>query len=217
MKSLLIISTLLLSLVSYSQKNEYFIGLDYSGSLYNGSEAQYGSFNFSPGVELQSGFCFSFGLGYFRANTISNFTDVQRKSAGLEFSFSASKRLLKGITKLSPLIGVTVGNTFYNKHLMCYNNTGELDCDLVSSYENPRIDKFRFYAKAKFMLDLRLKYFNIRLGPTYSFQEARMINDPKERSKSRLLNGYGLEGGFIFPLAPRTMKKGFFIPGRGLM
>lgn len=217
MKLLTLIIALTSSLVSYSQVSNYVIDFNYSASMYEGQEASYHAFNFSPGAEYKNGLTLNFGIGYMKAKSLSYTTYNFRKSDGFQLSFSGSKRLLNGTTKLSPLAGITIGSTVYNHHRGCFSNSGEVECDNVMFTEVPRIDKFRFFAKAKFMLDFKLSNLNLRFGPTYTFHEGRMVNDPKERSESRFLGGYGLEAGMVFSLSPRKMKEGFFIPSRGMI
>lgn len=217
MKSLAFIIAITSSLISYSQSTNYIIDINYSASMYEGQQATYNAFSFSPGIEYDNGFSFNFGIGYVKARSLSYYTHNYRKFNGFQSSLTASKRFLNGVTKLSPLASVTIGSTIYNHHIGCYSNSGEIECDQSIFYEDPRIDKFRFFGKAKFMIDLRLSNLSVRLGPTYTIHEGRMISDPKERSKSMLLGGYGLEASVVFSLSPRKLKTGFFIPSRGMI
>lgn len=215
MKNLALIIALTSSLISYSQSSNYVIDVNYSVSVYESQQATYNAFNFSPGVEYKNGFTFNVGIGFIKARSLSFYTNNYRKFDGFQTSVTASKRILNGTNKLSPLVSVTLGSTLINHHIGCFSNTGEVECEESVFIEDPRIDKFRFFGKAKFMMDYQLAKLSLRLGPTYTFHEGRMINDPKERSQSMALGGYGIEASVVFSLSPRKLKQGFFIPSRG--
>ena len=206
MKTLLFFTALTCSLFVYSQKGNYIIGANYSYSMYEDQQASYNVFSVSPGIEYNNGFSFNVGIGYVRARSLSYYTNVYRKIDGFQSSLTASKRLLKGGI-LSPLISVTVGSTINNHHLGCYANEGKVECSNEVFTEVPRIDKFRFFGKAKFMFDFQLSNLSLRFGPTYTFHEGRMIYDSKERSESLVLDGYGIEGAVVYSISPRKLKR----------
>ena len=63
MKSLAFIIAITSSIFSFSQSANYIIDVNYSGSMYEGQQATYHAFNFSPGIEFKSGFEMNFGIG----------------------------------------------------------------------------------------------------------------------------------------------------------
>ncbi|MFT6984090.1 MAG: hypothetical protein ACJAUD_002870 [Crocinitomicaceae bacterium] len=200
MKSITLVIALTTAVFAFSQNRNYIVNINYSGSMYEDVRATYNAFSFSPGVEYKNGFSFNLGIGYFKTKSESFGTNNYRKMTGIQSSITASKRILQNETVLSPLASVTIGSTLFNYDHGCFSNMGEIECDKSLLSEDPGVDKFRFFAKVKFMFDFQFSNFSLRFGPTYTFQEGRMANNPKERSNSQILDGYGLEGAIIFSL-----------------
>ena len=206
MRFFILIIALTSSLITYSQSN-YIINVNSSGGIFEDVRTRYTAFSFAPGIEYNNGFSVNVGIGYVNMQSLSVYTNLYRKMDVFQSSITASKRILNGSSIISPLASVTIGSAMFSRQRGCYSNKGKVECDESTLLENPRVDKFRFFAKAKFMFDCRFSKLSFRFGPTYTFQEGRMINDPKERHKSQALDGYGLEGAIVFSLSPQTLIK----------
>ncbi|NRA12551.1 MAG: hypothetical protein HRT57_11410 [Crocinitomicaceae bacterium] len=126
------------SLLSYSQNGNYIINVNYSASVFESQPATYSVFNFAPEIEYDNRFSFNLGIGYIRAKTQSYQVNNYKKTNGIQASFSASKRILKGQSKLSPLAGITVGSTIVHNHLGCYSSAGAEECLEDIFYPVPR-------------------------------------------------------------------------------
>jgi len=209
LKNAVLLFLIILNSWSYSQKpTNYTLGLNSSSCLMNDDKIILNSISVEPGVQFNDRWYINLSLGYIQ-NSNSYHPDC-RKFTGIINSLSVSMRLLKPEYKLSPLINIAIGNVIYSNARGSEVGTDLVQCRNSQSMNHERMgtfNRFRYFAKMKYMLDIRLMDFNVRLGPTYNVSVVNVFNRQNKEYFNQTLHGLGIEVGVVYNLSTRIAQK----------
>lgn len=172
------------------------------------------SISFSPGIEINDRSYFSVDFQYTKsANKIDCLFD-RTKLKGFMGSVSIMLRILNSDLKLSPVVGLSLGSGVYsNSNIRSRSMAPDYNA-IPAEVEEHDFDALRFFAKGKFLLDVRLEIISLRIGPTYSLFEARRFVFEEQKIRSKAISGLGLEMAVVIPLSKRVIRGHYHIPGQ---
>lgn len=174
-------------------------GSTFVPSIYPKTSTTYLSHKFESTVEYTSGWNIQGAFGYFRRRSKTFYGGSYYQSGGVIGSISLTRRLMDYRCFVTPVGGITVGTSLFNlKGRTSFKETSYLSSEnLPEDY----YQKMRFFVSAKIQFQLEYQNFTLRVGPTYSFYETRIISD--KRKSSRIINGYGYDLGIYYTIDGR--------------
>jgi len=209
MKRIILLATLIISAqCAFAQKTIHpILGFNFASSMLDEDRVLLSGMSLEPGIQINDRVFLNISIGYIE-NRNSMITSNE-KFRGTTSSVSASFRLLDPFFRLSPLISVSFGNViFANARGEYLNDNFTVRKDLKDDVIG-RFDRFRYFAKGKFMLDGRYKNFNARFGPTFNIYNARLVEGTEADLERMHLFGMGLEFGVVYSFE-REIDKEFF-------
>lgn len=208
-----IITCLAIVLGSFAYGQNRMIGTTFIPSLGGDTYTRILGQKIEYGTESRRGWNVHGGVGYFLRRTRVGYEGSYYRSQGFLGSLTLMKRLMTSRGVVSPMGGFELGSIIYNTKATSTHGA-------PSTYWNEPMpedafEKLRFFAKAKFQLDLNFPSVIVRVGPTFTVFETRVSG--VSRLESDIIKCAGVDIGFFIPLDHRANYQGIHLPARGTM
>lgn len=216
MKNLILITAITLSsqLVSAQLDVNPVIGVGGGISMLDQDGIYAKTISFSPGIEINERSYFSLDFQYIKSHNKVACLESDTKLKGSMVSVSYAYRILNSNSKFSPMIGLTVGRGLSSNAKIRRTKAAPNYSLIPAVLEEHNFDTYGVFIRGKFMLDVRLKFISLRVGPTYSLFQAKRFVYEEQKMRSKGVSGIGLEAGIVIPLSKRIFSGNYHMPGR---
>lgn len=207
MKHVILISVFIaFSTLSLAQKpNNWTLGVNASSCVLNDDLLTLSRFAVEPGYQWNERIYVGLSIGYVENLNLAKTETTNFK--GMMNSLSFSLRLLEPEYGFSPMIGLELGNVFVSNAKGAYMTRDFVMCNDGQNELMGTFRGFTSFARMKFMLDIQLADFNFRFGPNYNVSTIRMYEVVKYDDYSNVLQGMGVELGFLYTFKRKKQKE----------
>lgn len=182
------------SALSFAQRStNWTIGVNASSCLLNDDRLTLSKVAIETGYQWNGRWSVNTSVGYVQNLNMAH--PEGDNFQGVMNSVSFSSRLLHPESKFSPFISIELGNIFFSNAKGALISRDFVICTGAQDELMGTFRSFSSFARIKYMLDIRLKGLNFRVGPNYNLSTIRMQHVIKDDDYRNVLFGFGLEMG----------------------